>query len=106
LGIAEWNVYGVSYGTDVALTLVREDPEGIRTVTLDSVVPPSVVSLSGFWPNARDGFDDLFGACAAQPACRKRHPGLEATFTRLVRRLEAHPVTPSRRRPRAPRRSR
>jgi pimeloyl-ACP methyl ester carboxylesterase len=93
LGIAEWNVYGVSYGTDVALTLMREHPEGIRTVTIDSVVPSNVVSLSGFWPAASDGFDHLFGACAAQPVCRKRHPGLRATFTRLVRRLEAHPIT-------------
>jgi pimeloyl-ACP methyl ester carboxylesterase len=93
LGIAEWNVFGVSYGTDLALTLMREHPEGIRTVTIDSVVPPNIVTLSGFWPNARDGFDDLFAACAAQRSCRRRHPGLKATFTRQVRRLEAHPVT-------------
>jgi pimeloyl-ACP methyl ester carboxylesterase len=92
LGIAEWNVFGVSYGTDLALTLMREHPEGIRTVTIDSVVPPDVVTLSGFWPNARDGFDDLFAACAAQPSCRRAHPRLKATFTRQVRRLEAHPV--------------
>jgi len=93
LGIGEWNVYGVSYGTDLALTLMREHPEGIRTVTIDSVVPPNVVSLSGFWPNARDGFDAIFRSCATQPSCRRDHPRLQATFTRQVRRLEAHPVT-------------
>jgi pimeloyl-ACP methyl ester carboxylesterase len=82
LGIAQWNVFSVSYGTDLALTYMRERPEGIRTVTLDSVVPPNVVTLSGFWPNARDGFDALFAD----------HPGLERTFTRLVRKLEAKPV--------------
>ncbi|MFL5819884.1 MAG: alpha/beta fold hydrolase [Solirubrobacteraceae bacterium] len=92
LGIAQWNVYGASYGTDLALTLMREHPKGIRTVTLDSVVPPSVVSLSGIWPNVRDAFANLFRACAAQLPCRVRHPGLQATITRLVRRLEAHPL--------------
>jgi pimeloyl-ACP methyl ester carboxylesterase len=45
------------------------------------------------WPNAREGFDNLFRACRDQPACRRRHPGLAQTFARLVRRLEAHPLT-------------
>ena len=82
LGIAQWNVFSVSYGTDLALTYMREHPEGVRTVTLDSSVPPNVVTLSGFWPNARDGFDALFAD----------HPGLERTFTPLVRKLERKPV--------------
>ena len=93
LGLAEWNVYGVSYGTDLALTLMREHPEGIRSATLDSVVPPHTASLGGLWDNAREGFDNLFSACAAQRRCRQRHPGLRRTFTDLVRKLEARPVT-------------
>jgi pimeloyl-ACP methyl ester carboxylesterase len=32
LKIASWNVYGVSYGTDLALTYMREHPQGIRSV--------------------------------------------------------------------------
>ncbi len=32
LGIAEWNVLGVSYGTDLALTYMRQHPEGVRSV--------------------------------------------------------------------------
>jgi pimeloyl-ACP methyl ester carboxylesterase len=93
LGIAEWNVYGVSYGTDLALTFMREHPEGIRSVSLGSVVPPHVVSLGGFWDNARRGFNNLFSACAAQRRCHRRHPKLRRTFTRLVRKLESRPVT-------------
>lgn len=93
LGISDWNVYGVSYGTDLALTFMREHPEGIRSVTLASVVPPHVVSLGRFWDNARRGFNNLFRACAAQRRCDRRHPKLGRTFTRLVRRLEAEPVT-------------
>ena len=93
LGIHEWNVFGVSYGTDLALTMMREHPQGIRSVTLDGVTPPQTVSLGGLWGNAREGFDSLFRACASQPRCRARHPHLAKTFTRLVRRLEAHPIT-------------
>jgi len=39
LGIAAWNVYGTSYGSYLAQTLVRDHPEGIRSVVLDSVLP-------------------------------------------------------------------
>jgi pimeloyl-ACP methyl ester carboxylesterase len=93
LGIGEWNVYGVSYGTDLALTLMREYPDGIRSVTLGSVVPPHVVTLGRFWDNAGRGFENLFRACAAQRQCHRRHPQLRRTFTRLVRKLESRPVT-------------
>jgi len=88
-------VFGVSYGTNLALTLMREHPEGIRSVVIDSVEPPSVVNVGRFWGNASEGFDNLFRACAEQPNCWTRQPGLAETFTALVRKLESNPVTTS-----------
>jgi pimeloyl-ACP methyl ester carboxylesterase len=35
LGYAAWNVYGTSYGSYLAQTLMRDHPEGIRSVVLD-----------------------------------------------------------------------
>ena len=95
LGIKRWNVFGVSYETNLALTLMREYPEGIRSVVIDSVEPPSVVNVGRFWGNASEGFDNLFRACAAQSNCWTRQPGLAETFTTLVRKLESNPVTTS-----------
>ena len=92
LGYDRWNVFGVSYGTYLALTVMRDHPEGIRSVILDSTVPPSAVSLPEFWPNARDGFQNILRACKAQARCRSSFPRLERTFTKLVRRLESDPV--------------
>ena len=93
LGIREWNVFGDSYGTNLAMTLMREHPQGIRSVTLDSVEPPEVVTAGSFAPNAREDFDRLFRACTAQPQCWPRRPGIEQTFTQLVRRLDGARVT-------------
>ena len=92
LGYDRWNVFGVSYGTYLAQTIMRDHPEGLRSVILDSTVPVSVVDLAGFWPNARDGFQNIFRACKAQARCRRSFPNLERTFTKLVRRLESDPV--------------
>lgn len=92
LGIAQWNVYGNSYGTYMAQTLMRDHPEGIRSVVLDSVLPTTYTIPANWW-NARYAFGNIFKACAAEPACNAVHPHLEETFTRLVNELEAKPLT-------------
>ncbi|MGD9502151.1 MAG: alpha/beta fold hydrolase [Methyloceanibacter sp.] len=92
LGFEAWNVLGTSYGSYLAQTLLRDHPQGIRSIVLDSVLPPAY-TIPGNWQIARDGFDNLFKACAAEPACNAAHPHLEETFTQLVNRLEAEPVT-------------
>ncbi|WP_051807014.1 alpha/beta fold hydrolase [Streptomyces sp. NRRL F-2664] len=93
LGIEKWNLYGISYGTHLALVYMRLHPEGLRSVGLDGILPPSRAGSAATWSSARQGFDGLFKACTAQPACNKRYPNLSATFERLVRELEAEPVT-------------
>jgi pimeloyl-ACP methyl ester carboxylesterase len=92
LNVRKWNVYGYSYGSDLALSLMRDHPEGIRTVTIDSVVPPNTVSLPWTWSSAHEGITTIFNDCAAQPACARKYPNLLATFTKMVQRLEAHPL--------------
>lgn len=94
LGIAEWNVYANSYGTYMAQTLMRDHPQGIRSVVLDSVLPTSY-SVPVNWWNARYAFVNIFRACVAQPACNAAHPHLEQTFAGLVNKLEAKPLTPT-----------
>ena len=43
LGYAQLSVYGVSYGTRVALEYLRQYPEGARAVVLDGVLPADEV---------------------------------------------------------------
>ncbi|MFB7462092.1 alpha/beta fold hydrolase [Streptomyces sp. NPDC056224] len=93
LGLAQWNLYGISYGTHLALAYMRLHPEGLRSVGIDGILPPSKAGSAATWSSARQGFHGLFKACADQSACNKRYPNLSATFDRLVRELEAHPVT-------------
>lgn len=92
LGIEEWNVYGYSYGSDLALSFMRDHPEGIRSVTIDSVVPPNIVSLPWTWSSTREGITTIFKACEAQPSCKRAYPHLLPTLISEVRKLEAHPL--------------
>ncbi|WP_399217771.1 alpha/beta fold hydrolase [Streptomyces sp. SAJ15] len=100
LGISRWNVYGYSYGSDLALTYLREHPRGIRAVAIDSVTPPQVATLPWTWSSAREGIENLLEACAAEPRCKSRYPDLRRTLTEQVRRLEAQPLTLNARPPR------
>jgi hypothetical protein len=54
---------------------------------------PTTYSVPANWWNARAGFDNLFQACAAETACNTAHPRLAETFSRLVNKLEAEPLT-------------
>jgi pimeloyl-ACP methyl ester carboxylesterase len=92
LGIEEWNVFGSSYGTDLAQQLLRDHPKGIRSVVLDSVVPPGQNLVDKWWEAPASGFAAIFAACAAQPACAAAFPDLATTFTTTVRRLSASPA--------------
>lgn len=91
LGIDKWNVYGVSYGTDLALQLLRDHPEGIRALVLDGVVPPHLRSVEVDWSAAAYGYRALFEACAQQKKCNSAFPQARAEFTRLVNDLAEWP---------------
>ena len=92
LGLTTWNVYGTSYGSYLAQTLMRDHPDGIRSVVLDSVLPTTYTIPENWWIT-RAGFDNLFQACVAETACNTAHPRLEETFTGLVNKFEAEPQT-------------
>jgi pimeloyl-ACP methyl ester carboxylesterase len=92
LGIDRWNVYGVSYGSKLALILLRNHPQGIRSVILDSVSPPTSNIVEKWWAAPASSFKAIFAACAAQPACAASYPNLEADFTATVNRLDTTPA--------------
>src|SRR5215471_1332669 len=93
LGIDEWNVFGISYGTDHALTYMRMHPQGIRSVGIDGIFPPPLVGGVSAWTSAGEGINAVFRACSAQTRCRERYGDIGATFQRLVEHFEQNPQT-------------
>ncbi|KGJ86479.1 alpha/beta fold hydrolase [Colwellia psychrerythraea] len=52
LNISQWNLYGISYGTRLATTIMRENSEGIRSVILDGMFPIEVNGITDTpWAN-------------------------------------------------------
>jgi pimeloyl-ACP methyl ester carboxylesterase len=91
LGYKQANLYGVSYGTRLALTTMRLFPSVIRSVVLDSVYPPQMNRTD--LPNAtQHAFNVLFHGCAADAHCDHLYPHLDSVFYQLVTDLNAKPA--------------
>jgi pimeloyl-ACP methyl ester carboxylesterase len=93
LGYREWDVWGVSYGTRVALALMRDHPQGIRTAILDSLYPPEAMGYAGLASGTEGAFRQLFTDCAADPGCARAYPDLEDDLARTLAWLDERPIT-------------
>lgn len=92
LGYARWNLYGISYGTRLALEAARADPGGVRSLLLDSVLPLDAEYDETSVEEQVKALHRLFVACAGEPACAAAYPDLEGRFWRLAARLGERPL--------------
>lgn len=91
LGYEQWNLVGVSYGSRLALAIMRDHPQYLRSVILDSVYPPQAdIFLDSFYSGER-ALQEVFAACEASAACSERYPDLETVFYKLYHHLNREP---------------
>lgn len=93
LGISQWNIYGISYGTRVALHYLRRYPEAVRTMILDAVVPPELALGPEIGPLAQRALDMIFKRCSDDPGCAGAFTDLDAATLALLDSLDAEPRT-------------
>lgn len=91
LGYRRINLYGGSYGTRAAIVYVRRHPTTVRSVVLDSVVPPSMILPLHFPRDGQRALDRLTAACADDPGCAQAFPNLADRFEQLLARLDRNP---------------
>ncbi|MBI5289336.1 MAG: alpha/beta fold hydrolase [Chloroflexi bacterium] len=85
LGYDEWDVYGWSYGTRIALTMLRDAPDGVRSVVLDATVPPQADGQSAVSQTFGGALGALAEDCGADAACVATYPDFEPDTLRLAR---------------------
>jgi pimeloyl-ACP methyl ester carboxylesterase len=92
LGISQWNIYTLFTGSRVALTMMRDYPQGIRSAVLDSAIPLQINPAADWGTNALMVFDKLFQRCADDTECVKAYPNLKDNFYTLLDQLDAEPI--------------
>lgn len=92
LGYDSWHLFGVSYGTRLAQTVMRDHPEGVASVILDSPYPLEVDLQEAVPGHVTRAFRVFFDGCAADPICQAAYPDLESTFYDTVDQLNETPI--------------
>ena len=92
LGYDRIDLFGTSYGTRLALVVLRRHPGHIRAVILDGVFPPQKGARST-GEETISAFRALFAYCAASRRCAAAHPNLEREIVDVASNLDAAPVT-------------
>jgi pimeloyl-ACP methyl ester carboxylesterase len=93
LELDEWNIWGSSYGTRLALATMRDHPEGIRAVVLDATFPQPVDLFGTLATNADRAIQYLIDSCSADQACDQAFGDLGQLLDEAVSGLDAEPVT-------------
>ena len=91
LGHDTFHLYGISYGTRLALTVMRDHPERVTSAVIDSVLPPNVEGALADGQTFTRSLNVLIDGCAADAECNAAYPDLEQTFWDLVASATADP---------------
>jgi pimeloyl-ACP methyl ester carboxylesterase len=95
LGYDQWNVWGISYGSILGQAYIKTDPEGIRAVVLDAIVPLDIRNNTWAWRSVqwydRD-LKKLDEICQAQPSCADHYPDLGRRIREATLSVKDDPI--------------
>jgi pimeloyl-ACP methyl ester carboxylesterase len=92
LGITQWTLYGVSYGTRLGLAVMRDYPGSVRAAILDSPLPPQARYDDESASNFEAALQLVFRDCEASASCREAFPALRERFYASLARADKDPV--------------
>ncbi len=93
LGLEQWNVWGISYGSVLGQALVRVDPQGVQAMVIDAIVPLDLKDLMRIPTWYTRLLDRLFSACEAQSSCAAAYPDLRQRYMAAIASIRDNPIT-------------
>lgn len=91
-GYETLNILGISYGTRLALTVLREHPDLVRSAIIDSVVPLQVDLFAETGMNGYTALLTLFQACAEDASCKSKYNDPFSQLIEVVNDLNEIPI--------------
>ena len=95
LGFEKWNVWGISYGSILGQAYLKGDPDGIRAVVLDAIVPLDIRNNTWAWQSVKwydRDLKKLDEICQAQPGCAERYPDIGGRIREVTLSVKDNPV--------------
>lgn len=91
LGYDQIDLFGLSYGTRLALEYMRRYPEQVRSAVLWGAAPTSL-AIRHYAPDAERAAGLLLENCRADPECSEAFPALDSEWDEVFSRLAQGPA--------------
>ncbi len=91
LGYPAMNLFGISYGTRIALVFNRLYPDAVRSLLLDAVAPVDMLIPAQVGFDADLAFARITAECDQTPTCQSAFPDLPALLLQAEQRLRDSP---------------
>lgn len=92
LGIRRWNIFATSFGSLPAAVMMRQWPDTIRAVILDSAFPPNAPNRAEQISATAASFEVFQRRCDLLESCRGRVADLRRSAASIARRLDRNPI--------------
>ncbi|MGB8339143.1 MAG: alpha/beta fold hydrolase [Burkholderiales bacterium] len=92
LGYEKLNLWGISYGTRMALSYMRAQPQHVRSAVLDGVAPTAIKLPLHAARDAQTALQRTIDDCMKITACKNFSPELQQDLFKLSAALEKSPV--------------
>ncbi len=92
LGYKQWNLFGVSYGSRLGLTIMRDFPEGIQSVVLAGILAPETNYINNASGNFESSLFNILSRCRENKNCNDRYPNLKARLLKTLKKLQNEPL--------------
>lgn len=87
LGYEEVSLFGISYGTSLALAYMADYPDRVGAAVLIGTVSPESMPPRHHAGNAADALSALIASCESNAACVARYPSIEADLALAIEKL-------------------
>lgn len=92
LGYKQWNLFGVSYGSRLGLTIIRDFPEGIQSAVLAGILAPETNYINNASGNFESSLFNILNRCKENKNCNDRYPNLKARLLKMLKKLQSEPL--------------
>lgn len=92
LGVKQWNLWGISYGSRLAFAVARDFPGSVHSIVHDGPSYPEGQEIIDDFRGTDVALNRLFSKCAVDADCASRYPDLRARFLAALPRLRQNPL--------------
>jgi pimeloyl-ACP methyl ester carboxylesterase len=92
LGIEKYNLLTISYSTKIAQVLMRDYPERIRSVVMDSPLPLEVNYDEESVQNLLETVSQLLSDCESNENCKSAYPNIKKRFFDYLTAITEQPL--------------